>query len=54
VSVHQKVEVTVISVDLAKKRISLSLKGDSESQPPKKHTKRPADRRDMRAANRNN
>jgi len=28
VSVHQKVEVTVLSVDLAKKRISLSMKAD--------------------------
>ncbi len=54
VSVHQKVEVTVMSVDLAKKRISLSMKGESNSQPPKKHAQRPGDRLDMRALNRNN
>jgi len=54
VSVHQKVNVTVVSVDLAKKRISLSMKVDSESQHPVKHAQRPADRRDTRAGNRNN
>jgi len=32
VSVHQKVNVTVLTVDLAKKRISLSMKGDSAAR----------------------
>ena len=32
VKVHQKVSVTVLDVDLAKKRISLSMKADSSSQ----------------------
>lgn len=36
VSVQQKVEVTVLEVDIARKRISLSMKGDQKPQPKKK------------------
>lgn len=36
VKVHQKVEVTVIEVDLARKRIALSMKGNVVTEGPKK------------------
>ncbi|MBO9700632.1 MAG: RNA-binding transcriptional accessory protein [Sporocytophaga sp.] len=36
VKVHQKVEVTVIEVDLARKRIALSMKGNISPEGPKK------------------
>lgn len=36
VKVHQKVEVTVIEVDLARKRIALSMKGNVATEGPKK------------------
>lgn len=44
VKVHQKVRVTVLGVDLLRKRISLSMKSASENQPRKK--RRPVDGKD--------
>ena len=39
-TVHQKVEVTVLEVDVARKRISLSMKGDPFGESPKKEQKK--------------
>ncbi|SHG71009.1 Tex family protein [Pedobacter caeni] len=43
VKVHQKVEVTVMEVDVARKRISLSMK-TGEARPKSKNTGKPADK----------
>lgn len=41
VSVQQKVQVTVLEVDVNRKRISLSMKGDAKPQPKRSEKKRP-------------
>lgn len=45
VKVHQKVEVTVLEVDIRRKRIGLSMKGSAPAKPKAKHKKPPRNNR---------